>query len=109
MANLWANYEERVMVGCTRFLAACRRNGFEGEVHHKTAAEWASGMRAWLAEGLGEDWDLLDEVVDEMRDKEPPLIVASPRSCIKIALDKKMWARPEKDYIHGELAEFIEH
>ena len=86
----WAHYEERVRLGCEAFEAACRRNGFTGEVEKRLAKEWAQGMRDWL-ESFGEDWQLLGEAVDEMRKQHPPLIVASPRSCIKVAREIKQW------------------
>jgi hypothetical protein len=90
MAGTWARYEERVRLGCEAFELACRRNGFSGEVEKRLAKEWAQGCRDWL-ESFGEDWQLLGETVDEMRKQHPPLIVASPRSCIKVARDLKQW------------------
>lgn len=84
----WAHYEERVRLGCERFELACRRNGFTGEVDKALAKEWAQGMRVWL-EAFGENWELLDRTVDEMR--RVPLIVASPRSLLKVARDITQW------------------
>ena len=81
---------ERERIGCERFEAACRRNGFTGEVEKRLAKEWVMGTREWLAVH-GENWDLLDEVVDEMRKQHPPLIIASTRSCIKNARERTQW------------------
>lgn len=88
--SLWGQYEERVRLGCERFLVAARRNGFTGEVEKRLAKEWALGMRAWI-EAHGENWELLDRAVDYMRQQEPPLIIGTPRSCIKVAREFKDW------------------
>ena len=106
--SYWAQSEERVRLGCEAFLDACRAEGFDGDIDKRLAQEWAQGMRDWLV-AFGEDWKLLAKTVKHMRAQEPPLIVASPRSCIKVARELSQWQRPEKDYIHGQLSDFIEH
>lgn len=88
--SLWGQYEERVMLGCESFLEACKRNGFSGKVDSWLAKAWAVGMRDWL-ESMGEDWETLGRAVDYMRSQDPPLIIASPRSCIKVAQNMKEW------------------
>jgi hypothetical protein len=88
--STWGRYEERVMFCCEAFEKICRSYGFTGEVDKRLAKEWAAGARDWL-ESFGEDWQLLGEAVDEMRKQHPPLIVASPRSCIKVAREEKQW------------------
>ena len=102
--TFWPRCEERVRLGCERFLEACIRNGFEGEVDRRLAADWAAGMRDWL-EVMGEDWSRLDKAVDEMRQQNPPLIIGSPRSCIKIARNLKHWRAEPVD--RGMPAEVI--
>jgi hypothetical protein len=100
----WAQYEERVRLGCERFEQACRRNGFSGELHPLTIKEWGRGMRVWVRR-FGEDWPLLDKAVDKMCAAE--LTIKSPESCITVAESMVQWGEKPKDYTHGALSEWV--
>jgi len=105
----WSHYEEPVRVVCEAFLVSCNTRGFTGQPDRRLAKEWAAGAREWL-DVFGENTELLDRAVHYMRKQDPPLIVASPRSCIKVAREMSQWGEPDvrEKYAGGEYGRFVE-
>ena len=66
-------------------------NGF-GEPSKRHLKEIAAGARDWVMEH-GETPGLLQETVRHMRSER--LVVASPRSCIKVARQRSQWAQED--------------
>lgn len=67
-------------------------NGF-GEPSKRHLKEIAAGARDWVMEH-GETPELLRETVRHMRSER--LVVASPRSCIKVARQRSQWAQEDE-------------
>lgn len=73
------------------------------EPHGFVRTQWVAGARDWYST-MGADTNLLRLAVEQMREKQ--LTIASPRSCITVALEIKGNTHPER-YTTGKYAAFV--
>lgn len=116
MASLFPGLEPRARGIAESFVAAIQELGFvgidgSGTPSKKHLKEIEAGARDFVMQ-VGEKPALLKRVVREMREKD--LVIATPRSCIKMARQKSQWQEPTQEnvrerYTGGEFADAVRH